>query len=133
MIARLGEIARKGQPAGSDDDRHLALPCAALGRQYAYIVFLTRFTRHSASINLAFPDTRGIMPMGSWGSDMHSDAQTIARLKSMVFLIEEALRIADAGDNPLIGAKLSDCIDCLQNALTQIDSLSSARLDSLSG
>jgi hypothetical protein len=28
---------------------------------------------------------------------MHSEAQAIARLKSMVFLIEEALRIADEG------------------------------------
>ena len=49
---------------------------------------------------------------------MHSEAQTIARLKSMVFLVEEALRIADEGDNPLLGAKLSDCIDCIKNALT---------------
>lgn len=51
---------------------------------------------------------------------MHSEAQTIARLKSMVFLIEEALRIADEGDNPLVGAKLSDCIDCLQRALAEV-------------
>ncbi len=58
---------------------------------------------------------------------MHSEAQNIARLKSMVFLIEEALRIADEGDNPLIGAKLSDCIDCLQGALTEITALSAPR------
>lgn len=57
---------------------------------------------------------------------MHGEAQAIARLKSMVFLIEEALRIADEGDNPLVGAKLSDCIDCLQNALTEINAARSA-------
>lgn len=51
---------------------------------------------------------------------MHDDAHTIARLKSMIFLIEEALRIADEGDTPLVGAKLSDCIDCLQRALSEI-------------
>ncbi len=50
---------------------------------------------------------------------MHSEAQTIARLKSMVFLIEEALRIADEGDNAMLGAKLSDCIDCLHTALAE--------------
>ena len=48
---------------------------------------------------------------------MHSNAQTVARLRSMVFLIDEALRIADEGDDPLLGAKLSDCIDCLERAL----------------
>ena len=53
---------------------------------------------------------------------MHSKVQTIARLKSMVFLIEEALRIADEGDNALLGAKLSDCIDNLQTALVKIGS-----------
>ena len=53
---------------------------------------------------------------------MHSKVQTIARLKSMVFLIEEALRIADEGDNALLGAKLSDCIDNLQTALFKIGS-----------
>ena len=53
---------------------------------------------------------------------MHTEAQTIARLKSMVFLVEEALRIADEGDNPLLGAKLSDCIDCLVSALAQVRS-----------
>jgi hypothetical protein len=53
---------------------------------------------------------------------MHSEAQTIARLKSMVFLIEEALRIADEGDDALLGAKLSDCIDCVYGALAEIDS-----------
>lgn len=52
---------------------------------------------------------------------MHSEAQTIARLKSMAFLIEEALRIADEGDNAMLGAKLSDCIDCLHAALTELD------------
>ena len=51
---------------------------------------------------------------------MYGEAQTIARLRSMVFLIEEALRIADEGDNPLVGAKLSDCVDCLQIALAEI-------------
>lgn len=51
---------------------------------------------------------------------MYSEAQTVARLRSMVFLIEEALRIADEGDNPLVGAKLSDCVDCLQSALAEI-------------
>ncbi|MEG3164190.1 hypothetical protein U1701_06250 [Sphingomonas sp. PB2P19] len=45
---------------------------------------------------------------------MHSEAQRVARLRSMVFLIEEALRIADEGDNPLLGAKLSDCIDSIE-------------------
>ena len=48
---------------------------------------------------------------------MQSEAQTVARLRSMVFLIEEALRIADEGDNPLLGAKLSECIDCIVAAL----------------
>ncbi len=52
---------------------------------------------------------------------MHSEAQTIARLKSMAFLIEEALRIADEGDNAMLGAKLSDCIDCVHAALTELD------------
>ncbi|MCP8891269.1 hypothetical protein [Sphingomonas faeni] len=51
---------------------------------------------------------------------MHSKAQTIARLKSMAFLVEEALRIADEGDDALLGAKLSDCLDCLRVALEQI-------------
>ncbi|TCP96638.1 hypothetical protein C8J46_10813 [Sphingomonas sp. PP-F2F-A104-K0414] len=58
---------------------------------------------------------------------MHSKAQAVARLKSMVFLIEEALRIADEGDNPLFGAKLSDCIDCLQSALDEISSATSVK------
>lgn len=48
---------------------------------------------------------------------MQSEAQTIARLRSMVFLLEEALRIADEGDSALLGAKISDCIDCLETAL----------------
>ncbi|WP_380779347.1 hypothetical protein [Sphingomonas sp. R86520] len=52
---------------------------------------------------------------------MHSEAQTIARLKSMVFLIEEALRIADEGNDALLGAKLSDCIDCVYAELAEID------------
>lgn len=56
---------------------------------------------------------------------MQSGPQAIARLKSMVFLIEEAMRIADEGDNPLFGAKLSDCIDCLQTALDEITGASS--------
>ncbi len=60
---------------------------------------------------------------------MYGEAQTIARLKSMVFLIEEALRIADEGDNPLVGAKLSDCIDCLQGALAEIMSGSKTASD----
>lgn len=64
---------------------------------------------------------------------MHSEAQTIARLKSMVFLIEEALRIADEGDNPLVGAKLSDCIDCLQTALSAITTVSANRTASVAG
>ncbi len=50
---------------------------------------------------------------------MHSKVQTIARLKSMVFLVEEALRIADECDNTLLGAKLSDCIDNLQTTLAK--------------
>ncbi|MCK8455339.1 MULTISPECIES: hypothetical protein [Sphingomonas] len=58
---------------------------------------------------------------------MHNEPQAIARLKSMVFLIEEAMRIADQGDNPLFGAKLSDCIDCLQSALDEIAPGSSSR------
>lgn len=52
---------------------------------------------------------------------MQNKAQTIARLKSMVFLIEEALRIADEGENAMLGAKLSDCIDCLHASLAEID------------
>lgn len=48
---------------------------------------------------------------------MQSEAQTIARLRSMVFLIEEALRLADEGDDPLLGAKLSDCIDSIEAVL----------------
>lgn len=48
---------------------------------------------------------------------MQTEAQAIARLRSMVFLMEEALRIADEGDNALLGAKISDCIDCLEGAL----------------
>lgn len=58
---------------------------------------------------------------------MQNEPQAIARLKSMVFLIEEAMRIADEGDNPLFGAKLSDCIDCLQSALDEIAPGSSAQ------
>jgi hypothetical protein len=50
---------------------------------------------------------------------MQSEAQMVARLRSMVFLIEEALRIADEGDNPLLGAKLSDCIDCVEMAIAE--------------
>lgn len=48
---------------------------------------------------------------------MQSEAQTVARLRSMIFLLEEALRIADEGDNALLGAKISDCIDSLESAL----------------
>lgn len=48
---------------------------------------------------------------------MQSEAQTIARLRSMVFLIEEALRLADEGEDPLLGAKLSDCIDSIEAVL----------------
>jgi hypothetical protein len=49
---------------------------------------------------------------------MHEEAQAIARLTSMVLLVQEALRIADEGDHSLISAKLSDCLDCLKRALT---------------
>jgi hypothetical protein len=49
---------------------------------------------------------------------MQSEAQTVARLRSMVFLIEEALRLADEGDDPLLGAKLSDCIDSIEAVLS---------------
>lgn len=52
---------------------------------------------------------------------MQSKVQAIARLKSMAFLIEEALRIADEGDDVLLGAKLSDCLDCLCATLEHID------------
>lgn len=52
---------------------------------------------------------------------MVGDAQTIARLKSMLFLVEEALRIADEGESAMLGAKLSDCIDCLHVELSQVD------------
>ncbi len=48
---------------------------------------------------------------------MQSEAQTVARLRSMIFLIEEALRLADEGDDPLLGAKLSDCIDSIETVL----------------
>jgi hypothetical protein len=48
---------------------------------------------------------------------MQSEAQTVARLRSMVFLIEEALRLADEGEDPLLGAKLSDCIDSIEAVL----------------
>lgn len=50
---------------------------------------------------------------------MQSDVQTIARLRSMVFLIEEALRLADEGDDPLLGAKLSECIDAIETVLRE--------------
>jgi hypothetical protein len=48
---------------------------------------------------------------------MQNEAQTVARLRSMIFLIEEALRLADEGDDPLLGAKLSDCIDSIETVL----------------
>lgn len=51
---------------------------------------------------------------------MQSEAQAVARLRSMVFLLEEALRIADEGDSALLGAKISDCIDCLESALESV-------------
>lgn len=50
---------------------------------------------------------------------MQSEAQTVARLRSMVFLIEEALRLADEGEDPLLGAKLSDCIDSIEAVLQE--------------
>lgn len=50
---------------------------------------------------------------------MQSEAQMVARLRSMVFLLEEALRIADEGDDPLLGAKLSDCIDSIETLLRE--------------
>ncbi len=52
---------------------------------------------------------------------MQDDVRTVARLRSMMFLVSEALRIADEGDNPLLGAKLSDCIDCIEGALCAIE------------
>ncbi len=52
---------------------------------------------------------------------MQSYAQTVARLRSMAFLLEEALRIADEGGNALVGAKISDCVDWIEQELTSVN------------
>ena len=52
---------------------------------------------------------------------MQSYAQTVARLRSMACLLEEALRIADEGGNALVGAKISDCVDWIEQELTSVN------------
>ncbi|MDY0968946.1 MULTISPECIES: hypothetical protein [Sphingomonas] len=39
----------------------------------------------------------------------------------MAFLLEEALRIADEGGNALVGAKISDCVDWIEQELTSVN------------
>lgn len=41
----------------------------------------------------------------------------IARLTSLQYLLGEALRVSDDGDCPILGAKISDCLDCAAREL----------------
>lgn len=48
---------------------------------------------------------------------MHGYARVVAQLRSMTFLLEEALRIADEGGHALIGAKICDSITTIEHQL----------------
>ncbi len=43
-----------------------------------------------------------------------------ARLKSVAYLLTEALRISDEGQRPVVGAKIADCIDCVHRELADV-------------
>lgn len=43
-----------------------------------------------------------------------------ARLKSIAYLLGEALRISDEGRSPIVGAKIADCMDCVGRELADI-------------
>jgi len=60
---------------------------------------------------------------------MQAYAQTVARLKSMTFLLEEAMRIADEGGNALLGAKISDCVDWLDQEMQTAGAAARARAE----
>lgn len=66
------------------------------------------------------------------GLAMQGYAQTVARLRSMLFLLEESLRIADEGGHALVGAKVSDCIGTIQQELSMmVDDRSPPRSDAV--
>ena len=56
---------------------------------------------------------------------MQGYAQTVARLNSMKFLLQEALRIADEGGSALVGAKISDCVDWIEQELASAEAADS--------
>ena len=58
---------------------------------------------------------------------MQGYAQTVARLNSMKFLLQEALRIADEGGSALVGAKISDCVDWIEQELVSAEAADSVR------
>ena len=58
---------------------------------------------------------------------MQGYAQTVARLNSMKLLLLEALRIADEGGSALLGAKISECVDWIEQELATIDASDSTR------
>lgn len=43
-----------------------------------------------------------------------------ARLKSIAYLLGEALRISDDGRSPVVGAKIADCMDCVNRELADV-------------
>lgn len=43
-----------------------------------------------------------------------------ARLRSLVHLLTEGLRIADEGDRPIIGAQISGCLSYVQDQLALV-------------
>jgi len=51
----------------------------------------------------------------------------IARLKAVQNLLFEALRVTDEGPHELIGAKISDCMDCTATELAAVTLLPPVR------
>lgn len=43
-----------------------------------------------------------------------------ARLKTLAYLLREALRVADEGRSPVVGAKIADCMDCVDRELANV-------------
>lgn len=44
----------------------------------------------------------------------------VARLKTVAYLLREALRVADEGRLPVVGAKIAECIDRVGRELADI-------------
>lgn len=57
------------------------------------------------------------MPLPDGSSGLLARVYIIAGLRSIDFLVEEALRIAAEDEHSLIAAKLSEVLDCIDDAI----------------